>query len=116
MSHTVTITKLPDDTSDDWEYTFGGEHSQECSVWDGCNRAACVKMNPDYPPGDERFRHGKLHEYRDGEWLIETDKCALRFVFEHGGIEDAFDGLSIGTYPVTICWEDTWWLEVQGGL
>lgn len=113
MSHTVTITKLPDYTSDDWEYTFGGEHDGTCTTLDLCKRRSCQAMNPDYEPGDERHRHGKTHYYRDGDWWFESDICALRYVFEGQGPDETFDGLSPGTYPVTTCWEDTWWIEVQ---
>jgi hypothetical protein len=113
MSHTVTITKLPDEESDDYEYTFGGEHGPSCSVYVECKRKACQAMNPDYEPGDERFRHGKEHFYRDGDWLVESDLCSLRYVFEYITAAETFDGVAVGTYPVLIQWEDTWWLEVQ---
>lgn len=112
MTHTVTITRTPDETSDDWEYAFDGDHGPECAVWDECARKACSGMNPDYEPGYERFRHGKTHEYRDGAWFVETDRCALRYVFEHQGDDETFEGLGIGEYEVRICWDDSWWLEV----
>jgi hypothetical protein len=104
MSHTVTITKLPDEES--------GEHGPSCSVYVECKRKACQAMNPDCEPGDERFRHGKEHFYRDGDWLVESDLCSLRYVFEYTTAAETFDGVAVGTYPVLIQWEDTWWLEV----
>ncbi|MFF9565748.1 hypothetical protein ACF1AJ_20535 [Leifsonia sp. NPDC014704] len=113
MTHTVTITKLPDEESDDYEYTFGGGHGFDCAVLTLCKRAACQAMNPDY--GDERVRHGREHFYRDGDWLVESDLCALRFVFEDRTEEETFAGLDLGTYPVRVEWEDeSWWLEPQG--
>lgn len=113
MSHTVTLTKLPDDESDDYEFTFGGEHGADCQVFIECKRKACQAMNPEYEPYDERVRHGKVHFHRDGDWLVESDLCALRYVFEQSGESEAFDGLALGTYPIRIEWEDTWWIEVQ---
>lgn len=110
MTHTVTITRLPDEESDDYEYEFGGEHGSDCQVFVECQRKACRAMNPDY--GDERVRHGKQHFYRD-DWLVESDICALRYVFENSTEWEAFDGIEIGTYPIRIEWEDDWWIEVQ---
>lgn len=111
MSHTVTITRLPNEESDDYEYTFGGGHDHRCEVYVECRRKACHAMNPDY--GDERVRHGKRHFHRDGYWVAESDQCALRYVFEGRSPEETFEGLALGTYPVSIEWEDSWWLEVQ---
>lgn len=113
MSHTVTITKLPDETSDDYEYEFGGTHGPDCAVWVECKRARCRAMDPDHFPGDERVRHGKEHVYRDGDWLVKSDICALCYVFEYIGENETFDGLALGTYPTYVNWEDSWWLEVQ---
>jgi len=113
MSHTVTITKLPDEESDDYEYEFGGTHGSDCEVYVRCKRKACQAMNPHYEPYDERVRHGKQHFHRDGEWMVESDQCALRYVFESVTAEETFGGLGLGTYPVSIEWEDDWWLEVQ---
>lgn len=112
MSHTVAITKFPDEESDDYEYTFGGEHGYDCQVLMECKRKACQAMNPNY--GDERVRHGRDHLYRDGVWLATSDQCALLYVFEHRTEQETFEGLSVGTYPLRIEWEDeTWWVEVQ---
>lgn len=116
MSHTVTITRLPDATSDDYAYEFGGSHGPDCEVYRPCPRAACQRMDPDHPAGDERLRHSVHHEYREGHWLVVTDECALGFVFEAVSDIDTFTeaGVGLGTYPVVIQWEDeNWWLEVQ---
>lgn len=112
MSHTVTITRLPDEESDDYEYEFGGTHGWDCAVLQRCKRKACQAMNPDY--GDERVRHGKEHTFREGDWLIQSDDCALGYVFEQRGDIETFEGagVTLGTYAVEICWEDDWWLEV----
>ncbi len=112
MSHTVTITKLLDETSDDYEYTFGGTHGSDCEVYVECRRKACQAMSPYCDT--ERVRHGKQHIYRDGMWLAESDICALRYVFECATEGETFEGLTLGTYPVRVEWEDEgWWIEVQ---
>lgn len=112
MTHTVTLTRLPDETSDDYEYTFSGTHGHDCQTFNRCKRKACQAMNPNY--GDERVRHGKEHFHRDGDWLVESGECGLRFAFESRGDDETFDGIPVGTYPVIVCWEDDeWWIEVQ---
>jgi hypothetical protein len=70
-------------------------------------------MNPEREPLDERIRHGRRHFHRDGDWLVESDKCALSYVFEWVTEAETFEGLELGTYPVRVEWEDSWWLEVQ---
>lgn len=114
MSHTVTITRLPDEESDDYEYTFGGTHGNDCMVGNRCERWACQTMNPDYET--ERTRHGVTHWWNSDnrEWIVhDTTDCALGYVFEYIGEIETFEGLGLDTYPVRIEWEDTWWLEVQ---
>lgn len=114
MAHTVTITRLPDEGSDDYEYEFGGTHGSDCEVYNPCKRKACQAMDPWHTAGDERVRHGRHHFHRDGEWLVESTECALRFVFEQYGDIETFDGLDLGTYLVCVRWEDDlWWMEVQ---
>lgn len=114
MSHTVTIAKLPDEESDDYEYTFGGTHGNDCMVGTRCTRWACQTMNSDYET--ERTRHGLTHwwNYDNREWIVhDTTDCALGYAFEYRTEDETFEGLELGTYPVRIEWEDTWWLEVQ---
>lgn len=114
MSHTVTITRLPDDESDDYEYEFGGTHGADCMVGKRCARKACQAMNPNYET--ERTRHGLEHWWNgdNREWIVhDTKACALDHVFEQFGPVETFDGLGLGTYPVRVEWEDDWWIEVQ---
>lgn len=114
MSHNVSITSLPDDTTDDYEYKFGGTHGRDCEVWVPCNLSRCQGLKRDYEWGDERTAHGVLHEYRGGEWLIESDTCALSYVFESATEDEHFGGLGIGTYPVSIDWDgDDWLMQVH---
>ena len=114
MSHTVTITKLPDEESDDHEYEFGGTCDHSCMVGKRCARKACQEMDPDYDP--ERTRHGVEHwwNWDNREWIVhDTEDCALHHVFENVTEWETFDGVGLGTFPVFINWEDFWSLEVQ---
>lgn len=114
MSHTVTITRLPNEENDDYEYEFGGTHGTDCMVGKPCARKSCQAMNPDYDT--ERTRHGLEHwwKYDNREWIVhDTKACALDHVFEYIGDIETFEGLGLGTYPVRVEWEDIWWLEVQ---
>lgn len=116
MAHTVTITRLPDEDRDDYEYEFGGTHGSDCMVGKGCPRKACQAMDHEHDAGTERTRHGLEHwwNWDNREWIVHNTKdCALRYVFECTGTHETFEGLTLGTYPVRIEWEDNWWLEVQ---
>ena len=115
MSHTVTITKLPSEGSDDYEYTFGGTHDGSCMVGKRCDRWACQTMNHEFET--ERMRHGLEHwwNWDNREWIVhDTEACALDHVFEYIGDIETFEeaDVTLGTYTVEIRWEDTWWLEI----
>lgn len=112
MAHTITITRLPDEDSDDYEYEFGGEHDHTCMVGEACGRKACQVMDPDR--GTERTRHGREHWYADGTWWVErTRGCALDHVFELEYPDAKLAQAGLGTYPVEIDWDgDQWWLTV----
>ncbi|WP_030149535.1 hypothetical protein [Mycetocola saprophilus] len=112
MVHTITLTKLPDETSDDFEYEIGGEHDQSCAVSKRCPRARCQAMNPDNDPGPERRRHGVDHWHLDGEWFIEDPTgCGLDHVFESTSEAEYFDGRELGVYEPSLTWDDEWYIE-----
>lgn len=114
MSHTVTITRLPNEESDDYEYEFAGTHDSSCMVGKRCERWACQTMNHEYET--ERTRHGLEHwwNWDNREWIVhDIEACALSHVFEYRTEDETFDGLTLGTYPVRIEWDDEWWIEVQ---
>lgn len=114
MPHTVTLTRLPDEDSDDFEYEWGGSHGSDCQVLMPCRLKRCEGLKRDYDYGHERLAHGVEHEYRDGDWLVLSDICALRYVFEYVTEWETFDGIPLGTYPVFIDWDgDDWHAEVQ---
>ena len=73
MSHTITITRLPDETQDDAEYVVGGSCDSKCTIWWECRRKACSAMDPEHAAGDERVRHGKVHRHIWGVgWCVES--------------------------------------------
>ena len=114
MSHTIEITRLADETSDDVEYEISGTCDQSCKVWRGCGRKACQRMNPDYAPFDERHRHGVEHQQIDGEWMVETNECALQFAYDLAS--NAGDAPACGVYSLHVDWNGDAWLTEVGYL
>lgn len=111
MAHTVTITRVPDETGGDYEYEFGGSHGRDCEYLLPCDRRECQAMEPYVET--TRTRHGKEHTYTaDGLWVVLADDCALRFVFDDMSEAETFSGLTVGTYPIQVCFDDAWWIEV----
>ena len=120
MSHTVTITKRPDETSDDIEYHFGGTHDANCEFY-----AICPNAQHRHPKNPDNFEDGwstkqvpEVHQYLDGEWMVAVDqeeRCALSFVFEGWSEEDALGGVALGeTRDVSCIWDgEGWELEVS---
>lgn len=114
MSHTVTITRLPEDESDDYEYTFGGTCDHTCMVGKRCEQESCQAM--DHDEEAERVAHGLDHwwNWDNREWIVhDTTDCALGYAFEIVTEDETFGGVGLGTFPVHIEWEDGWWIEVQ---
>lgn len=117
MSHTVTITRLPNEESDDYIYEFGGTCDGSCMVGKRCERESCQAMDSDEET--ERTEHGLEHwwNWDNREWIVhDTEDCALGHVFEHVTEDETFDGVGLGTFPVHIEWEDFWSLEVQSDV
>jgi len=114
MSHTITITRLPDEDNDDADYAIDGECTPACRVWRGCKRKACQRMNPDYPPFDERNRHGVEHQRIDGEWMVETNDCGIQYADDVA--MNADDVTELGTYELRVDWDGDSWLTNVGGI
>lgn len=109
MAHTITITRLPSEESDDYEYVFGGTHDRSCMSGVACKRKACQAMSPDYDT--ERVRHGRDHWHLDGTWWVEdTERCGLNYVFEHESYDDQMERAGLGTHTVDVEWDGDWWL------
>ena len=108
MSHTITITRLPDETQDDAEYVIGGSCDSKCTVWWECRRKACSAMDPEHAAGDERVRHGKVHRHIWGVgWCVESTDCGEQFAYDLSMQADAAPAL--GTYPLFIEWDGDGW-------
>lgn len=108
MSHTITITRLPDETQDDAEYVIGGSCDSKCTVWWECRRKACSAMDPEHAAGDERVRHGKVHRHIWGVgWCVESTDCGEQFAYDLSMQADAAPAL--GTYPLSIEWDGDGW-------
>ena len=115
MSHTVTITRVPDDESDDTEYEFGGTHDSNCETF-----RECRKTWHRHPTGDHDSEWGTKragpHQFIDGTWMVPDGACALHYVFENEGPSEALGGIDVGeTRNVDTEWDgDSWALVVLG--
>jgi hypothetical protein len=116
MSHTITVTRTPDESSDDYEYEFGGTHGYDCEVF-----TECCKVWHRHPSEDTKYecfgddewstKRAGPHKMIDGVWMIEqTDGCALRYVFESQTVEETLEGVKSGeTRAVTAEWDGGRW-------
>lgn len=117
MSHTVTVTRLPDETSDDTEYEFGGTHDGNCETYIACNKD--WHRHPDISRyGDDEWgtKRAGPHMRIDGSWMVENlGGCALRYVFESEPPGEVLEGIAVGeTRHVDLDWDgDDWHLEVH---
>jgi|GEM_PF-5058286 len=119
MSHTVTITKLPDEASDDTEFEFGGTHDANCEFYFECRKDwhRHPKSPEDFEDGWSTKRAPEMHMYLDGLWMVPVDqdiRCALSLVFEGWSVEDSLSGIALGeTRDVSCVWDgEGWELEV----
>lgn len=111
MSHTVTITKLPDEETDDTEFTIGGTCGHYCIAWTECRRTRCQK-DPERVGYDERDVHGVEHMYIDGVWMVSTGKCALKVM--DWSDENICDLKELGTFALDVEWDGDWWIVSPG--
>lgn len=120
MSHTVTVTKLPDATSDDIEYEFGGTHNWGCETYKECRKEWHRHPDLEIYDGDDEWstKRAGPHVLVEGMWTVAGDPdetCALRYVFEGCTAEEALEGVAVGeTRNVTPEWDgDGWTLIVH---
>lgn len=110
MSHTVTVTKIPDDESDDVEYTIGGTHDQSCLAYQDCLKSWHRHPKNEEIVGDEwgNERVG-YHSWIEGEWMVPMkNRCGFDIAFEYDNPE--FQMNQIGTYSVEVDWDGDWWI------
>lgn len=112
MSHTITITRLPDDENDDAEYAIDGPCDSDCRVWRECPRATCQRMSSEYPPFEERYRHGVEHKRIDGVWMVDMNECGLDHAYHLNLAADEMGEL--GTYALQVDWDGDEWCALIG--
>lgn len=116
MSHTVTITSVPDETSDDIGYEFGGTHDSRCEFYKPCRKEWHRHPTSEdiCDEGEWSTKRAGLHAYVEGEWMVladpEKDGCALRFAFEADPPEEVLYDLGLGeTRDVSTEWDGECW-------
>lgn len=109
MSHTITVTSLPDETTDDVEYTIGGTHDYSCEAW-----RECIKEWHRHPKngddGDEwsTKRVPEVHQMIDGMWMVPMrNRCGFGLSFEYDNPE--FQMTRLGVYDVDVEWDGDYW-------
>lgn len=109
MSHTLTITKVPDEVDDDYEYTISGEHEDDCAVWFECDRMDCPTKSEDFDdPAGEGVWHGEDHIAFDDVWATKSTQCAIDY--RNDRMIEQLDGREVGTYDVEVgYWGDGEW-------
>jgi hypothetical protein len=70
MTHTIEVTALPDDESDDVVYTVEGPHDGTCVVWYPCEmELVSIKVRaglPGTPPLGQRYPKPMMSRFRQG--------------------------------------------------
>lgn len=119
MTHTMIVTKLPDENDDDIIYSIEGPHDAACRVWYPCaDDKPCVSEpspfvrsveDPICDVEDWTF-HGVEHRWIEESWMVLSVECAS---FSDGAQDDLnFIALKrgIGSHPVDIdYWGDGIW-------
>ena len=112
MSHTITITRLPDDQHDDAEFEIGGTCDNQCTVWRECDQVHYVATEAEIDRG-EAVWHGVWHRNIFGVgWCVETTECGLDYAYELG--LEAASAESTGTYLLDIEWDGDGWVAIIG--
>lgn len=108
MSHTITITRLPDEHFDDVEYTIGGDHDYQCEFYKPCEKAWHRHPKSNEIVGDEwgNSRIG-YHAYLEDQWMVPDNGCAMQFTYCLN--EHVRDFGQIGTFALDLVWEDYEW-------
>jgi hypothetical protein len=98
MTHTIEVTALPDDESDDVVYTVEGPHDSSCTVWFPCEvELVSIKVRaglPGTPPLGSRHMRPFMSRFRQGRCPHEvTEDDDMRGEYEaHGEQHQQIDG------------------------
>ena len=110
MAHTITVTRLPDETTDDVEYTIGGTHDYRCEAWHECLKSWHRHPTSGADYGDEwaTKRVPEVHQWIEGMWMVPNKtRCGLDLSFEYDNPE--FQMTALGTYDVDVEWDGDYW-------
>ena len=111
MSHTITITRLPDDNHDDAEFEIGGTCEPYCSVWDECPQYHRRPRNDEY---DRPTFHGVEHLCHDigngPVWCVPTGECGAFYAYDLA--LEANRTPALGTYLIEFEWDGDAWLAM----
>ena len=112
MSHTITVTELPNDQSDDVVYSISGTHDPLCEVWRPCSKDwHRHPKDADMIDDEWSTKRAGLHQFIDGEWMVPSEGCGFRYALADMGAE--FDEQvtrgGLGDYDVEIEWDGDGW-------
>ena len=110
-NHTITVTAVPNDESDDLEFTIDHCPGGQCTVWWECRACAEYKPTEDEVDEGEYVRHGEEHQLIDGYWMTQSEQCALGATDSGAdGARDVAEEAGLGTHQVRIdYWGDGHW-------
>lgn len=110
-NHKVTVTLVPNDETDDVEYTVDHCPGTTCSVWYECDQCSEYEPTKDEDDAGEYDRHNRHHERIDGWWMTDTSECAI--VASDSGADGMFEialEAGLGTHDVDVdYWGDGAW-------
>ena len=117
MSHTVTVTRLPNEESDDVLYELGGDHDRCCISYVECQKEWHRHPNYPYEYGNDEWstkRVPEVHHFIDGGWMVPDGGCGFHHAqADCGDFEPELTALveeyGLGTYGVEVEWDGDWW-------
>lgn len=116
MSHTITITKLPDDVDDDIHYKIGGTCDGRCEFYRPCTKLWHRHPKNEWGDMDDEWGNSRVgpHMWLEGEWMkVAEGECAVQFADCIG--EHAEDNGQLGTFALALEWDgDSWHGEPVG--
>lgn len=112
MSHTITITRLPDAEQDNVEYEVGGTCDQSCTVYRECEEKHPASTDDEISSGEATW-HGVEHmDIYDQGWNVPSGECGVTFA--HDLSLEADQVQALGTYALDVEWDGDGWLAYIG--
>lgn len=102
--HTITVTKVPDEHSDDVELTVDHCSGNACTVWNQCLEA-CSEYTPteDETDAGKHSNHGVRHQLIEGFWMTESEACALTGTDSaNDEVHSIAEEVGLGTHQVVV--------------